>query len=178
VEKLKISGNTDQTWNLIKEQIGIPDEYTGYVMMIFTDRFELDRYPMKIINQSCLEEHFNDRLLDLRIFNESSEYRIFRSGVGSDFYVRIIDDQCPEKSDDVDCNDYFDDEQYLDIDTVRSKKSFNEKNIVYTTRGGCYYLPLLRMEDAKVKIRNYIAYEETGQAYVKDWRLAGFSYDE
>ncbi len=163
-----------KTWDDVKNEIAINE---GYAVIMFTDCFEFERYSSNSVSaevESMLKNHFDDRLLDMRIFNDSYEYRIFRSDVSGKFHVRIIDDNDPEVSGGIDVKDYFDDKQYLDIDTVRSQNIFKEKNRVRATGGGCYNLPLNNMKDVKVKIRNYIGYDDIGQAYIKDWRLAGF----
>ena len=52
---------------------------------------------------------------------------------------------------------------------------FKAGHMVRATGGGIYHLPLETMNNAKVEIRNYVGYdEETGQAYLKDWRLRRF----
>ena len=63
--------------------------------------------------------------------------------------------------------------QELDSNEQKSKP---EKGIAYATGGGRYELPLKDYRDAKIKIRNYLEYEEdTMQLYISDWRIIGFS---
>lgn len=70
-----------------------------------------------------------DKLLELRAFDENSEYRVYRSTVDKPFFERKIDDE----TDDMNC---FDEEQYIDIDSTRL-----EGNVRYTTGGGKFHLP-------------------------------------
>lgn len=162
-----------KTWADVKKEINVAD---GYAVVIFTDSFEVEKYPiLSDKTEKLLEEHLHDRLLDLRVFDESYEYRLFRGDAGSEFNSRIINDKNPRANEGLDAGDYFDDEQYLDIDTKASKEIFEKEKKVYATGGGKYSLPLPDMNDTKIRIRNYIAYEEdTGTAYIRDWRPAGF----
>lgn len=138
----------------------------GYAVIMTTDSFIVDNYPLKDENEQYLAEKLNDRALDIRIFNKNMEYRIFRGDVGRKFAYRLKEDVGEE---------FFDDEQYLDIDTDRSLSFFSKEHKVQATGGGYYMLPLDSMEDVKIKIRNYIAYEkDSGEAYIKDWRLVEF----
>lgn len=159
----KTEENRLNTWDEWKQKIEIKN---GYAVMMFTDRFEVEVYPFSKQIEKHLMECFEDKLLDLRVFNENAEYRIFRGDAGKAFRFRIQDDTGEE---------YYDDEQYLDIDEARSLESFQKGKIVRATGGGYYKLPLETFYGAKVRLRNYLAYEEdSGQAYIKDWRLLGF----
>ncbi len=102
------------------------------------------------------------------MFNEEEEVKWFR---GADQKL-----QCRERKDQEDQMDplfFWDEWQYLDINEQKSKP---EKGIAYATGGGRYELPLKDYRDAKIKIRNYLEYEEdTMQLYISDWRIIGFS---
>lgn len=138
----------------------------GYAVMMFTDRFELDTYPLSEKTEQYLAENFKRKLLDMRVFDAEIEYRVFRGDVGQKLHERILKDNG---------EDQLEDEQYLDIDTIASAKSFQENHMVKATGGGCYRLPQDGFHDMKVKIKKHIAYEpETGQAYIRDWRLVDF----
>lgn len=135
----------------------------GYAVMMLTDRFLVDEWPISEENDQLLEKDFESKLLDMRIFNESMEFRIFRSDIGKDFHYCTLADE-PHSQ-------YFDEAQYLDIDDKYSK----ENGMVQTTGGGKYNLPLQKYRNAKVVIRNYIEYDkDNGQAYIKNWRLLKF----
>ncbi len=56
---------------------------------------------------------------------------------------------------------------------------FQKNSLVRATGGGCYELPLKGFQDAKIRLRNYLGYyEESGQAYVRDWRLTDVFQEE
>lgn len=101
----------EQFWKKWNSKIDIDN---GYAIIMCTDRFIIAEYPMGEV-ESELDEIWENRLLDIRVFNSEKEYRLFRGDVGRGFSERILDDRA---------GDYFDDEQYLDIDTKRSKKTF------------------------------------------------------
>ncbi len=139
----------------------------GFLFAMFTDHIDLKNWPVTVEEQTAFDDK-KDKLLDVRIFDETKEIRMFRGDVGKkEFFYRVIDDEQQKR-------EYFDEEQYLDIDDQRSEKEFEKNRHVFATGGGRYPLPLSDYRNVKVCIRNYIAYyEETGQAYVRDWRLAG-----
>ena len=50
-----------------------------------------------------------------------------------------------------------------------------DKGAVYATGGGKYPFPIEEYNDTKIRIRNYLEEDDdTGELYVKDWRLVGF----
>lgn len=138
----------------------------GFYLAQFTDELQFDTW-----NEDNKTKVYNHKsyLLDLRIFNDSEELHVFRGDISSPFYFRYVNDQDLRKL--YTC--YFDEEQYLDIDTTRSSG-----HDVYTTGGGKYNLPYDNINDTKIIIRNYCAsYPKTGIAYVSDWRIVGFKRD-
>lgn len=164
----------------------------GYVMAQCTDLFHLQKIGDAERTADELELH---RLyqygLDIRIFGEKGEGRFFRGSIGRYgqdddtqlFRFRSIfdkekDENQTERSPHTGhgtedhYSDYFDEEQFLDIDTKRS----NEKEgIAQAIGGGTYRLPLNHYSDAKIRLRNYLKYDEkTGMASVCDWRCVGF----
>ncbi len=141
----------------------------GFLFAMLTDEIIWKCWPLAEKEKKDFQEKERN-LLDIRIFNEKKELHMFRSDVGRAFQGRLLEDA----KENFDGQDYFDEEQYLDIDTKRSQELFEKEQKVYATRGGCYSLPLSAFEDAKIQIRNYLGYyEQSGQAYVKDWRLTG-----
>lgn len=139
----------------------------GFCFAMLTDEIFWESWPLSPERQKAFRKK-EWKLLDIRIFNSEKEMRMFRGDIGRKLQGRSIDDNgkalTPE--------DYFDEEQYLDIDSKRSGDLFLKGQKVMATGGGCYHLPLAVFENAKVSIRNYLGYyEETGQAYVRDWRL-------
>ena len=151
------------SWEERKQEIGIA---TGYAVLMFTDQFVVDDYPLSGETEKLLREELDEKLLDMRIFDEKQEYRLFRADAGSGFHARTL------REEGADC---FEELHYLDIDAKRSAESFAQNRIVRATGGGLYRLPLKSYNDLCVIVKNHVAYdEETGAAYISDWRLAGF----
>ena len=115
----------------------------GYICAAMTDEYLVDCWPSahNLIGKA-------DKLLDLRIFNPEKEVRLFRSYVGSDFYIRIAGPDCTG-------TDYYDEKQFLDIDWQVSEQSFQKSNLVFATGGGAYKLPLKNPLNAVLKVLNY-----------------------
>lgn len=153
-----------KTWNEFKKPEHIKK---GYAVMCYTDQFSVEKYPFDHDTEEEWKKNFH-KLLDCRIFNEDSELHMMRGDIGKEFTCRTITD------DGTNC-DYYDDEYFLDIDARRSQKLFQTSGRVLATGGGEYKLPLDSYKDAKIIIRNYVAYDSIGQAYIFDWRLAGFT---
>jgi len=156
------TANEDSIADIIKQHI--PENAVIYKM--YTDKYECD----KSSDISDIEH-----LLELRAFNKDSELKISRSSMCQQFCWRLIDDldfkerlKCGEDDPFDNCFDMrtLDDTQYLDIDTNKNKDdTFN-----YTaTGGGKYSLPISNAE--KVKIRNYVDYDEEGIAFICDFRI-------
>jgi len=115
--------------------------------------------------KDILKEKEN-KYLDIRIFNQDYEYRLFRPDFSSEAkYIEHIDDKDKEEN-----VDYYDEFQFLDIDETYHK---DNKGRVKSTGGGFYPLPCEGdISDLGLKIRNYVSYyKETGQAYVSDFRI-------
>lgn len=109
-----------------------------------------------------------DKLLEIRYFDEEGEFRAYRSLIDDDFKTREI-----RNNDATYADGYYDEAQYLDIDSSRTK----EKNdgFTYATGGGKYHLP----NDAKMLLtRTYYKFDEDGVARKYDWRLVGFTNEE
>lgn len=118
--------------------------WEGFLFAMLTDEVVFERWPLAPDRKEAFRKK-EGKLLDIRIFNEQKELRMFRGDMGGTLRGRVREDK--ERA--LDKSEYFDEEQYL-------------------------ALPPAGFTDAKIKIRNYLAYyEETGQAYVRDWRLAG-----
>lgn len=165
-----------------------------YLFAIFTDEIKCEKWPLaetkknEIVNKKRL-------LLELRIFNADFEYKLLRGDMGeTGFLFRYINDKerdnikiFPKLTDSeakLLYTDFFDEYQYLDIDTDRPGMSKSEGLDVYATGGGLYHLPFenCNVEDLKfavLKVRHYVArYPKTGKAYVCDWRCLGFGESE
>ena len=134
----------------------------GYVLAELTDRYIVDKWPLEK-TPKLLENH-RSKVLEIRVFNKEREVKLFRGDIGREFRMRTLD----EKGENV---EYYDEEQFLDIDTKRSAKLFNDTYEVYATGGGRYHLPLTSMKDAKIVVRYHFGkYEDSGQARIEDWR--------
>ncbi|MBR5315364.1 MAG: hypothetical protein IKU44_01125 [Firmicutes bacterium] len=137
----------------------------GYVVASLTDAYIVDFWPMEKDSLDGKE----GKILEVRVFNEEKEIKMFRTDISKEFRMRIREDAGETET------EYFDEEQLLDIDTKKSAKSFAEEHMVYATGGGRYFLPLADMKGAAVKIRYYLdSYKESGQARICDWRLVTF----
>lgn len=143
------------------------DEIEGFCFAMLTDEILWESWPLGPEKRKEFHKK-EEKLLDVRIFNTEKEVRLCRGDIGRELQGRVIDDSKNKP----DSEEYFDEEQYLDIDSKRSGDLFAAEQKVLATGGGCYHLPMAKFENAKVSIRNYLGYyEKTGQAYVKDWRL-------
>ncbi len=114
-------------------------------------------------------------LVELRIFTADMEFKAFRLNIGNDFTWRYINDSkfkqvLSNEPDDFLCkfsNRTYDEEHYLDIDSTKSIGT-----CYITTGGGKYELPVENAE--KIKIRNYLEYDENGIVIISDFRIVGF----
>ena len=123
----------------------------GNMLLMDTEKFECS--PQKMIEDIS-------HLLEVRIFTEEKELRIMRPTIADTFTYRLIDDTAGDY-------DHIDEDQYLDIDTD------NSSGTSYTaTGGGAYTLPVENAE--KVRIRNYISYDEQGIAQITDFRIVKY----
>lgn len=160
------------SWNEVKTDTEIQKIKEGYIYAAFTDRVCLLKWPLSPKDEETLEQSF-EKMLECRIFNEQMEYRMIRSAIKKDWKTRFIEDDTAED----DTEQYYTEKQYLDIDSTKTKVT-EEGLQLTTTGGGRFTLPInydKKPVDIKVKIRNYLGYyEETGQAYVRDWRICGF----
>lgn len=133
------------------------------VFAMLTDAIIFDNWPVEITE---------GKLLDIRVFNTDKEAHMFRTSIDKAFFdIRIADDTQKQNE------DRMVEWQILDIDT---KVSRDPSNKVTSTGGGKYTLPRIEgisimdgSDKPALKIVKYIAYTESGQAYIYDWRLAG-----
>lgn len=144
----------------------------GYILAMMTDQFDIQR----IENAVCDLEQFYQKGLEFRVFNRKKEVKWFRSSINKNFQYREIEDKDIVET--IECNgkiyhmSYWDERQYLDIDTT-----VKLDGKVRATGGGTYPLPIPKemYASAQVIVRNYLNYEEdTMQVYVSDWRLVDF----
>ncbi len=155
----------------LSEFMACTDSVEGFVTAQLTDQYILDYWPMK--NESLVGKE--GKILEVRVFNKDKEYKLFRADLLDDFKIRLIDESeiKPKK------DDYFDQKQFLDIDTARSHELFQKKHRVKTTTGGDYYLPLDSFDKMPyVVVRQYFGINErNGQAFINDYRLVDLKED-
>lgn len=144
----------------------------GYICAMSTDKFLLDVWPSAIDKLEAMK----DNLLEVRVFNCESEIKLFRCDLVNEFILRIVDSDI-ENSDDL-YSEFIDERQYFDIDTARSKVSFETDKSVYTTGGGMYNLPYDTMEDVMLQVRYYLKKTPSGKAQCFDWRLVDIVKEE
>lgn len=124
----------------------------GIMILMYTDRFIC-----------CDQQEIDDtaHLLEARIFNDDAEIKIMRPSIADPFFFRFIDDT---KLDDT---AYIQEDHYLD-----KNSELSSGNNYVSTGGGKYILPV---EDAeKIRIRNYISYDEQDIAQIVDFRAVRF----
>lgn len=143
----------------------------GYVVAMLSDCFVVRRIGQEL---PSAEELFH-KALEIRAFNRMEETKWFRGDLGTqDFACRTIwDDNLVLGKE---STEYWDETHYLDIDEQKSDSSLG---IAVATGGGKYELPLEKYGDVKIRIRNYLVYDEdTSQLGIADWRLVDFEEEE
>lgn len=140
-------GSDDNVNEIIDRNIS-----SGNMILMFTDRFEC-----------CPQQKIEDtaHLLEARVFTENAEIKIMRPTIADKFSWRLIDDTKLSP------DDYIIEEQYLSINEKLSSGTS------YTAiGGGKYTLPIENAE--KLRIHNYISYDEQGIAQITDFRAVKF----
>lgn len=121
----------------------------GNMILMFTDKFVC-----------CPQQKIEDtaHLLEARIFTENSEIKLMRPTIADKFTWRLIDDSKISV-------DHIPEDQYLDIAKI--------EGFDYTaTGGGKYTLPIENAE--KLRVHNYISYDEQGIAQITDFRAVKY----
>ncbi len=140
-----------------KDFLSAIEGMNGFYLAQLTDSLKSGR-----IEDGSIATLNEEKVLDLRAFNSDREVHLFRGCIGESFQMRIADDSLMSA---VEKEGIIDEAHYLETDTERFGRNVNSAN-------------LLDFEGAekftKISIRNYLGYYETGQAYVKDWRVVGF----
>lgn len=107
-------------------------------------------------------------LLEVRLFDLTSEIRAVRYGVGKPFIWREIDDEKFKErlssADESFEERTYSEKQYLDIDTTKS----SGKNYRFIG-GGSYTLPIENAE--KIELMHYGNYDENGIFTLLDFRI-------
>lgn len=127
-----------------------------HIVAYFTDRADFI---------ASLDDRDIFSLLELRIFDCTSEFRAYRSTICEKFICRFYKD-----------TDFAEDEklyedQYLDIDsTVEPIENNSNGMYMYKTmNGGTYHLPIKNAE--KIRICNCLMYNDESIAQVYDYRF-------
>jgi len=125
------------------------------IVAYFTDRADF---------AASLDELNVSALLELRVFDTDSEFRAYRSIVNEAFICRLYRDSDFAK------DEMMEEIQYLDIDGNNGIKPCDNGMYEYKTmNGGFYHLPISNAE--KIKICNYLMYNEENMAQVYDYRF-------
>lgn len=142
----------------------------GYCIIQTTDKYVIDYW-----NTNTQTKYFGENdsdLIEARIFNETCEYKLFRAYIGEAYAFRKIVEE--DEAEGEKYGDYYDQKQFLDIDSSRSeKKSSPFQSVLPTGSNRAYTLPVKDYnEEAAVTIRYYIdRYKDSGQVRVFDWRV-------
>lgn len=118
----------------------------------------------------CQEGQANleDKLLELRVFSEQEEFRVWRQYRGEEFRTRYINDSENRMP-------FMDEVHMLDQNSTLTKDQGNGYTRFVTTGGGVYYLPGGN-STCRVKVRTYFSESEetNGIQIPKDWRIVAF----
>ena len=147
-----------------------------YILAIWSDHADFVQKPL---TGADLEKLLDlNKLLEVRAFGPTGEYRAYRNDLTqTNYVVRAIDGEEPQAPENA-----YDENQYLDIDTARTQANADGW-IIYTIGGGRYHLPYKGLPDIhKQKLllitRTYFEFDDNGIAHKTDWRLVGFAKEE
>ena len=132
-----------------------------YVFAIWTDHADFITDKTASLNE--------DRLLEIRCFDESGEYLARRDCVGGKFLAREI----TRENEIAFADGSYDEAQYLDIDTTRS-----DDTLTYAAGAGSYHLPQNAKDHPLILVRTYYTFDAAGVARKFDWRLVKFTDKE
>ena len=144
----------------------------AYVLAYFTDAFRAG-WADRMLAEA---ESNMDKLLELRVFNDSRELWLHRSRLGAPFVWRLAAEEGikPEEKEKY-C---FETRQLLDLgEGPDAEPTFDESDglrVLKTEAGRSFKLPIAK-DERYVRILNYVAYDENGVANAADWRLMGFA---
>ena len=143
----------------------------AYVLAYFTNAFQAGRANCMLANAAFSM----DKLLELRVFNETQELWMHRSVLGSPFSWRLADDAgIPTEKRETCC---FETRQLIDLGESPDKEPSYDGaglRILQTEAGRSFKLPITKAERF-VRLINYVSYDNDGVAYAADYRLAGFA---
>lgn len=155
-------------------------EQDANVVLIYSDAFAVCKLS-DLLSPAFDKDRAEKKLLDIRIFDRKKEMRMYRDYEGNGFFPSIIlsDEEFVEKSIPQDEKEmgiksedfYYDDVQYLDKIEILTEDGVTKAK---AAGGGKYRFPKSERGKTKVKLRNYIDYDENGQAAILAWRLVDF----
>lgn len=155
----------------------IQPDFKGFYSAALTDEYRIGVWPIEDGLELGLAQK---KLLELRVFNENTEYKWVRGTIGEKFFFRKLTDD--------EATDIYEEPmvevQILDIDLSEGqRRNMSLPGTVKMSGGGSFYLPLdidsisngkKPCLIVKYYVPKYIEGDEsTVHAYVKDWRLAG-----
>ena len=77
----------------LDEYLKEADNERGYILASLTDEYIVDKWPMEYCNLKGKE----DKILEIRIFNDDKELKIYRTDIGKEFSCSIIKSKPPER---------------------------------------------------------------------------------
>lgn len=153
--------NAAEIKELLLHEIG--EESACFIAMM-TDRFAAGHFERDRIDEIVREE-----LLEVRVFNEKSEFLASRGSIGDVFLWRITDDSR------LDEKDVIVSAQFIDInEEIKSEILENGNRTLFSTVGGKYSLPI-NEKQKRIKVKSYIHYDKDGMAKVVDSRVCCFT---
>ena len=133
-----------------------------YILAIYTDRADFVDEITDV-----------DKLLEVRAFDKNSEFRAYRDVVSAGFKTRSNQDDVK----DIKYDGYYDQAQYLDIDTKIVVDKDNPR-IKATIGGGAFTMPSDVQNRELLVVRYYYRFNDNGIARICDWRLLDFTDEE
>lgn len=104
------------------------------------------------------------RILEVRVYSVECELHAVRDALGAEIAWRLLCD-----GEGTEPMDYFDEVQYLDIDSSGEKGTSDDGRTYRSMNGGSYRLPVKGAY--RIRVRNYLTYDEEGLAHVSDYRI-------
>ena len=98
----------------------------GYIFIMTTEKIDFYKASKEVYESEAEIEKLFRQGLEIRAFDEKSEWKWFRTGIDKEYsFRRVTDDDETEK----DTLHWWNESQYLDIDTDRTKKEREKGNV-------------------------------------------------